>query len=193
MMDIIVENIDKSYGEQKIFKNFSYTFREGMATCIMGASGCGKTTLFRMLLGLEKPDSGQISGVPYEQLGAVFQENRLCENLSAVSNLRLTCRRRLSEEEIRKAFLQVGLEEVWQKPVRELSGGMKRRVAILRVLFAETECILMDEPLKGLDTETKQKTADYIRERTRGKTLLVITHDETEINLLGAEEVLRLP
>lgn len=192
-MDITVKNLDKFYGEQKVFEAFSYTFREGKTTCIMGASGCGKTTLFRMLLGLEKKDSGQITGVPEEHLGVVFQENRLCENLSAVSNLRLVCKRRLTEEEVRRAFLQVGLEDAWQKPVRELSGGMKRRVAILRGLFAETDCILMDEPFKGLDAETKQKTADYIRERTVGKTLLVITHDETEISLLGAEEVLRLP
>lgn len=192
-MDITVKNLDKFYGEQKVFEAFSYTFREGKTTCIMGASGCGKTTLFRMLLGLEKKDSGQITGVPEEHLGVVFQENRLCENLSAVSNLRLVCKRRLTEEEVRRAFLQVGLEDAWQKPVRELSGGMKRRVAILRALFAEADCIFMDEPFKGLDAETKQKTADYIRERTVGKTLLVITHDETEISLLGAEEVLRLP
>jgi len=192
-MDIKLEKIEKSYGEQKVFENFSYTFREGKTTCIMGMSGCGKTTLFRLLLGLEKPEKGQIAGVPYGHLAAVFQENRLCENLSAVSNLRLTCKRKLTEEEIREAFAQVGLEEVWQKPVRDLSGGMKRRVAILRALFAEAECILMDEPLKGLDAETKEKTADYIRAQAKGKTLLVITHDETEIPLLGAEEVLRLP
>lgn len=192
-MDITVKKLEKSYGEQKVFEDFSYTFREGKTTCIMGKSGCGKTTLFRLLLGLEEPEGGQITGVPHGKLAAVFQENRLCENLSAVSNLRLTCKRKLTEEELRQAFAQVGLEGVWQKPVRNLSGGMKRRVAILRALFAEAECILMDEPLKGLDTETKEKTAAYIKAQAKGKTLLVITHEEAEIALLGAEEVLRLP
>lgn len=192
-MDIRVEHIDKYYGEQEVFRNFSYTFREGKTTCVMGMSGCGKTTLFRLLLGLDQPENGKIAGVPFGRLAAVFQENRLCENLSAVSNLRLVCKRKLTEEEIRQAFLKVGLEEVWQKPVRDLSGGMKRRVAILRALFAEAECILMDEPLKGLDAETKKRTADYIRMQAKGKTLLVITHDETETDLLGADEVLRLP
>lgn len=192
-MDIRVEHIDKCYGEQEVFRNFSYVFREGKTTCVMGMSGCGKTTLFRLLLGLDQPENGKITGVPFGRLAAVFQENRLCENLSAVSNLRLVCKRKLTEEEIRQAFLKVGLEEVWQKPVRDLSGGMKRRVAILRALFAEAECILMDEPLKGLDAETKKRTADYIRMQAKGKTLLVITHDETETDLLGADEVLRLP
>lgn len=192
-MDIRVEHIDKYYGEQEVFRNFSYTFREGKTTCVMGMSGCGKTTLFRLLLGLDQPENGKITGVPFGRLAAVFQENRLCENLSAVSNLRLVCKRKLTEEEIRQAFLKVGLEEVWQKPVRDLSGGMKRRVAILRALFAEAECILMDEPLKGLDAETKKRTADYIRMQAKGKTLLVISHDETETDLLGADEVLRLP
>lgn len=189
-MDIVVKNICKSYGEQKVLKDFSYVFREGTTTCIMGASGCGKTTLFQLLLGLEKPDSGEISGVSYGHLGVVFQEDRLCENLSAVSNLRLTSKRKLSDAEMDEAFLQVGLAEVRQKPVRELSGGMKRRVAILRALFAEADCLFMDEPLKGLDEENKKRTASYIREKAKGKTLLVITHDRAEATLLGAETVL---
>ncbi|MDD6306445.1 MAG: ABC transporter ATP-binding protein [Clostridiales bacterium] len=189
-MDIVVKNLCKSYGEQKVLKDFSHVFREGKTTCIMGASGCGKTTLFRLFLGLEKPDGGEINGVPYGHLGVVFQEDRLCENLSAVSNLRLISKRKLNDVEIDEALLQVGLAEAKQKPVRKLSGGMRRRVAILRALFAEADCLFMDEPLKGLDEESKKRTVAYIREKAKGKTLLVITHDKEEAKLLGAEEVL---
>lgn len=189
-MDITVKNITKSFGEQAVLHNLSCSFPQGKTTCIMGKSGCGKTTLMNILLGLTAPDSGSITGMP-ERLAVVFQENRLCENLSAAANLRYV-RKRLSEEEINELFLEVGLTEVWKKPVRELSGGMRRRVAILRALAADSQCVLMDEPLKGLDEETKRLTADCIQRRTKGKTLLVVTHEEKEAEQLGAVQLLRL-
>lgn len=189
-MDILVENITKSFGPQVVLHDFSCRFPQGKTTCIMGKSGCGKTTLISILLHLEKPDSGRISGMP-GRLGVVFQENRLCENLSAAANLRLV-RKHLSDEEIQNLFLEVGLTEVWKKPVRELSGGMRRRVVILRALAAEAECIVMDEPLKGLDEETKYQTADCIRRHTEGKTLIVVTHEEKDAKLLGAVQLLKM-
>ena len=76
--------------------------------------------------------------------------------------------------------------------MRELSGGMKRRVAILRALLAQCACIMMDEPLKGLDEETKIVTADYIRKNAKEKTLIVITHDRQDLELLGADKLLTL-
>lgn len=191
-MDIIVENISKSYDSQVVLENFSCRFPEKRVSCIMGKSGCGKTTLVNILLSIEKPDAGTVSGMPKGRIGAVFQENRLCENLSAAANLRLACKRRLTEEEIQKAFRAVALEEARRKPVRELSGGMRRRVAILRALMAEADCILMDEPLRGLDEETKRRTIRYILECIRDKTLIFVTHDEEEAGLLGAEKILRM-
>ena len=190
-MDILVKNIEKSFGQQAVLKDFSFTFPAGKTTCIMGESGCGKTTLLRILMGLEKPDGGSISGIQKGRVGAVFQEDRLCENLSAAANLRLV-RKHLPQEEIEEAFREVRLEDAWKKPVRELSGGMKRRVAILRALLAEADCIIMDEPLKGLDEETKEQTIRYIRSRTDGKTLIVVTHEEKEAEMLGAHEILRM-
>lgn len=191
-MDIIVKNLNKSFGDQQVIRDFSCRIPEGKTTCIMGDSGCGKTTFLNILLGISQADSGVVEGIPAGSLAAVFQEDRLCENLSAASNLRLVCKRHLSEQEIREAFARVKLEDVWQKPVRELSGGMRRRVAILRALVAEADCIMMDEPLKGLDPETKEKTAGYIKEQAVGKTLIVITHDQSDAPLLGAEDILRL-
>ncbi|MCI6018559.1 MAG: ATP-binding cassette domain-containing protein [Clostridiales bacterium] len=191
-MDIRVEAIDKSFDGRKVLDHFSCRFIEGQTTCIMGESGCGKTTLLRILLGLETADAGTVSEIPKDRISAVFQENRLCENLSAAANIRLVCREHLSEDMINAAFGAVCLNDVSQKPVRLLSGGMKRRVSILRALIAKADYIFMDEPLKGLDTHTKLQTAAYIREKTKGKTLIVVTHDTADIELLKAAHVVRM-
>lgn len=191
-MDIAVKKISKSYGEEQVLKDFSCDFLEGKLTCIMGRSGGGKTTLIKLLMGLEKPTEGSVEGLFGKKISAVFQEDRLCENLSAAANIRLVCRNHVSDEELKRAFQRVCLDEVWHKPVRELSGGMRRRVAILRALFAEYDCLILDEPLKGLDEETKQKTAAYILEKTQGKTVLAVTHEEEETELLKAEKIVRM-
>lgn len=191
-MDILVNQISKAYGEEKIFTDFSCSFPGGKLTCIMGRSGGGKTTLLRILLGLETADKGSIEGLSHKKISAVFQEDRLCENLSAAANIRLVCKNHLSDEVLEEAFQRVCLEEVKGKPVRELSGGMKRRVAILRALFAEYDCLIMDEPLKGLDEETKRKTVSYLLEQTRGKTVLAVIHEEEDMVLLKAETMIQI-
>ena len=190
MMDIIVDNVSKSYGEQVVLKKLTGRFPEEKISCIMGPSGCGKTTLMRILLGLERADEGRVEGVPYGKISAVFQEDRLCENVSAIRNLKLVSEK--DEAELRREMEALRLGEAFGKPVRELSGGMKRRVAILRALLAPCGCIMMDEPLKGLDEETKIVTAGYIRKNAIEKTLIVITHDRQDLELLGADKLLTL-
>jgi len=184
--------IYKAFGGQQVLKDFSYCFPAGKTTCIMGESGCGKTTLVHILLGLCQPDAGEVEGVPKGKLAAVFQEDRLCENISAAANIRLVLDRKLSDRELTEAFRAVKLKDAGRKPVRELSGGMRRRVAVLRAVLAEKECIVMDEPLKGLDEETRRLTAEFIKEKTRGKTLIIVTHDFEEIALFEAERILRM-
>lgn len=191
-MDIKIEHVSKAYQGLSVLEDFSFCFPEGKTSCILGESGCGKTTLLRIILGIEKPDRGQVSGVPYGSLAAVFQEDRLCENLSAEANIHFVCRGKAEETEIRRAMESVRLQDAYSKPVRELSGGMRRRVAILRALLAGAECIVMDEPLKGLDEETKSVVLRVIKEYTEGKTLLVVTHDKEEPRQFGAEAVLEL-
>ena len=190
MMDIIVDNVSKSYGEQVVLKKLTVRFPEEKISCIMGPSGCGKTTLMRILLRLERADEGRVEGVPYGKISAVFQEDRLCENVSAIRNLKLVSEK--DEAELRREMEALRLGEAFGKPVRELSGGMKRRVAILRALLAPCGCIMMDEPLKGLDEETKIVTAGYIRKNAKEKTLIVITHDRQDLELLGADKLLTL-
>lgn len=186
-MDIKVDHISKAYGEQQVLQDLSCVFQEGKTTCIRGRSGCGKTTLIRLLLRLDVPDKGKIEGVGDRKLSAVFQEDRLCENLSAASNIRLVCTETITDRELEEAYKAVALTEVWQKPVRELSGGMRRRVSILRALLAESDCVIMDEPLRGLDEKTRAKTIDYILKKTEGKTLIFVTHEEKEAVWLKAD------
>ena len=162
-------------------------FPEGKTTCIRGRSGCGKTTLIRLLLGLDIPDKGKIEVISDRKISAVFQEDRLCENLSAASNIRLVCTETISDRELEEAYKAVAL----QKPVRELSGGMRRRVSILRALLADSDCVIMDEPLRGLDEKTRTKTIDYILKKTEGKTLIFVTHEEQEAVWLKADKTLK--
>ena len=190
-MDIKVDHVSKAYGEQQILRDLCCVFPEGKTTCIRGRSGCGKTTLIRLLLGLDIPDKGKIEVISDRKISAVFQEDRLCENLSAASNIRLVCTKTISDRELEEAYKAVALTEVWQKPVRELSGGMRRRVSILRALLADSDCVIMDEPLRGLDEKTRIKTIDYILKKTERKTLIFVTHEEQEAVWLKADKTLK--
>lgn len=185
MKDILLKDICKAYGTQPVLLHFSARFPAGQTTCIMGESGCGKTTLLHILMKLVRPDSGTIENM-IQSIAAVFQEDRLCEGFSAAKNIRLTARTPLSDETIRSHMAQVGLgEDAWGKPVRELSGGMKRRVAILRAVLSDRDVLLLDEPFKGLDESTRALTAEYLRKSSAGKTVLMVTHDSDEVALMG--------
>lgn len=189
-MDIRVEKLVKKFGDQMVLNEFTYRFREHGTTCIMGQSGCGKTTLLNILLGLLEPDSGSITGIP-EHVAAVFQEDRLCENLSGEANIRLVLPRAAAGS-VQKAMKAVGLEDAFGRPVRELSGGMRQRVSILRALLSDAELIIMDEPLKGLDEATRERTASYIMECAKGKTLIIVTHDKWDIETFHASAVVEM-
>ena len=167
-----------------MFADFSAAFPQGKTTCVMGPSGCGKTTLLSLLLGLERPDSGEITGLSGLRKSAVFQEHRLCEDVSAAANLRLVAPR-LSRQEAEALLAGLGLGDSLRQPVREFSGGMKRRTAILRALAAPYDVLFADEPFQGLDQDTKGLVLDYWREQTRGKTVILVTHDLAEAEALG--------
>ena len=184
-MDIIITNLCKSYEGHPVLDHYSCTFKENKITCIMGKSGIGKTTLLSVLMGIEKAEEGTIRGMEHKKISAVFQENRLFENLDAVTNIKITTGK--PEEEIELLLREMDLEEVQGKPVEEYSGGMKRRVAIARALLAEYDILIMDEPLQGLDAETKEKVATVIKMQTAGKTVLFVTHDEKEAEFFEAE------
>ena len=185
-MAIEIKDISKSYGSNVVLDRFSCEIEEGAVTCFMGPSGGGKTTLLRIILGLELPDNGQINGMENLRKSVAFQEDRLCENLSAASNIRLVCRKPMKINNVTEAMSAMGLDsDCVRQPTRSMSGGQRRRVAILRALVAEYDILLMDEPFKELDTETKEKVMLYTKEQSKGKTVIFVTHDITECKIMG--------
>ena len=173
-MDIVISGLSKGFGDKGILDGFSLTLKSGGLYGLTAPSGRGKTTLLRILMGLLQPDAGTVTqGVRYS---AVFQTDRLLPGRSALEQL-LFVRGGKRDRAACRAFL-AGLlpEESLEQPVEELSGGMQRRVAVARALWAESDCILMDEPFTGLDEDTLHKTVDFILEHRQGRTLLLSTH-----------------
>lgn len=177
---ICFNQISKRFDQKQVLHNLSLQIHENETVAIMGTSGCGKTTLARILLGLETPDQGTITGMKGKRLSAVFQEDTLCESFDGMTNILIGCKK-VEYMDLSEDLHSVGLtmKDV-KKPVRELSGGMKRRVAILRAIKKSFDVIVLDEPFKGLDEVTKQKTMAYVKENIKGKTAILITHDESE-------------
>lgn len=183
MKDLVLEHVEKRYGDKVVLRDFSARFPGGECTCIMGPSGCGKTTLLRLILGLETLDGGQILGRSFP-MAVVFQENRLFEDFSALSNVTAVCPRERRPEAARH-LMALGLGESLHAPVRTLSGGMKRRVAVARAVLAPGEVLVLDEPFTGLDRDTKAAVLAYLKDHTQGRTLLLVTHDPAERDALA--------
>ncbi len=192
-MPIKLHDLSKGFDGRPVLVRVNHAFADGAVSCVLGPSGCGKTTLLRILMGLLAPDSGEVTGLP-RRCSAVFQEDRLIEHLSAVTNVRVVLRRDVPAARVRDALAEVGLAEALDRPVRELSGGMRRRVAIVRALLADAPLVLMDEPFKGLDAATRDSAIRFARAHLAGRTAIVVTHDPVEPRLLGASAfVLSMP
>lgn len=187
MQEIKLLNIEKSFGDKKVLSGVRLSLSPRARIALMGASGIGKTTLLRILLGLEKADGGSISGVS-ARVSVVFQEDRLCPWLSVRENLRLAAPH-ASDEAIRKTLAALGLAGEEDTKAAALSGGMGRRVAIARACLFDGDLFVLDEPFRGLDEESRARTAAYVSACTEGKTLLLVTHDMREAELLGATVV----
>lgn len=189
MKKIYVKNVSKSFGSKKVLQNLNLTIEPGKISCIMAPSGAGKTTLLRILMGLEEADSGCITGLEGKRFSAVFQEERLCEYMTAVENIRLVTPG-LDAGSVVQEMDRLGLGDCCAQPVSQLSGGMRRRVSILRALLAAYDVLCLDEPFKGLDDARKEQTLAYVKQKAAGRTVLIVTHDEKEALALGAEVIL---
>ena len=185
---IELKNVSFSYGEQEILKDFSLTLTGGECVQLCGISGSGKTTVTRLILGLETAQSGNI--VVPQKISVVFQEDRLLENLDVRKNIRLV----LSKKQYAFAdslLKEFGLFDFRKKKVSQLSGGMKRRVALIRAICYGGDALILDEAFNGLDTENKQIAVKIIkREFTqKNKPVLLITHIKEDADLLDARTV----
>ncbi len=185
---IELKNVNFSYGEQEILKNFNLTVNNGECVQLCGISGSGKTTVARLILGLETAQSGNI--VVPQKISAVFQEDRLLENLDIQKNIRLV----LSKEQYvlaDKLLKEFRLFDIRKKKISQLSGGMKRRVALIRSICYGGDALILDEAFNGLDTENKKLVANIIKREflQKDKPVLLITHIKEDADLFNAKIV----
>ena len=186
-MSIVITDLCKNFDNNEVLKNVNITLKDNSIYCLMGASGIGKTTLLRILIGLEHADSGSISGIDTQSISCMFQEDRLIPDLSAIDNVRIVLRGKTNRKEIRNNLLSILPDKSLEMPVSSLSGGMKRRVALARALSYPGKLIILDEPFTGLDKDTKLNVIDYILKMRNNRTLLIATHGTDDSGLLGAE------
>ena len=182
-MTLHIEGLTKRFGAHTLFEGL--TLRVEAPAVLWAPSGWGKTTLLRILMGLERPDAGRAAGAG--RVAAVFQEDRLCPQLSAVENVLLV----LPDGRARRAsveadFALLGMTgEALTLPAARLSGGQKRRAALLRAVWAKADTRLFDEPFTGLDPEAVLRAAALLNARCAGAPALLATHDRAAIEALG--------
>ena len=182
---LTLDSVSFAYGDTPVLHNVSLTLREKNAVCFTAPSGKGKTTLLRLIAGLETPQSGTVTRRDGLQTAVVFQENRLFPWMTAEENVAAVC----PDKDVTPFLDAVELTEARGKYPRELSGGMQRRVALARALAYGGDLLLLDEPFTGLDPALRERIAAAIRTRFADACIVLITHDTDEAALLDAEIV----
>ena len=188
-MPIGIKNICKSYGDKQVLKDFNLYLYQGEITCLMGKSGVGKSTLVNIIAGLTKADSGEIEGI--NRLSVVFQEDRLFTWGTAMANILFAAGRNKTDR-AKSLLRKSGLQDVADKEVGLLSGGMRRRVSICRGLAKTYDLLVLDEPFKGLDEDAKLAMINILKDECARKAtvyILCITHDIRDVELLDGRLV----
>ena len=186
MARLAVQQLDKYFGERALFTGLSFEIGDSDKIGLVGDNGCGKTTLLRILMGLDTPTAGRVQGVG--RAAAVFQEDRLCPQLTALQNVTLVLpgSEKQYREQIEADFQRLGMDAAaLALPAARLSGGQKRRTALLRALWAPSDTLLLDEPFTGMDPDTLAAAAALLRTRCGTEPVLLATHDREAIRLLG--------
>ena len=181
-MKIQINNLCKSYGNKIIFEDYTRTLHFDGILLIQGKSGLGKTTLMRILAGLEKADKGEIIKNA-EKVSFMFQEDRLIPFVTVLKNLTAVC----DEEKALKYLSLMGLEHEKDNSPLSLSGGMRRRVALARALCFDSELVILDEPFKGLDEKLKKEICEIIKEESKKRAFIIVSHDSEDAEILNAE------
>ncbi len=180
---INIENLTVKY-DKTVLNNVNLYFSDIGVYCILAPSGTGKTTLFNAIVGLVN-FSGTIT--VKGKTSYLFQEDRLLNWLNAKENIMLVEPDNDKVLEYSKLF---GVDEFYSEMPQNLSGGMKRRVALVRTLAYDADIYLLDEPFKGLDDDNAQKVREVIKNISQNKLVLIVTHDEQDILKLNAQKVL---
>lgn len=200
-MNIKLMNIGKSFGKGFAIENLNLEIQSGNFTTLLGTSGCGKTTILRMISGLETPDTGEIwfdnqcvfSGgkkidlsPEKRNLGFVFQDFALWPHMTVFENVAYSLRAKKRTEKLKEkvvdALKSVQLEHLGERYPHQLSGGQQQRVAFARALVGRPECVLFDEPLSALDAILREEMRIEIKRLTKelGITSVFVTHDQVE-------------
>ena len=170
---IELHGVSKAFGGKPVLQRVSWQIAAGECWLVSGASGVGKTTLLRLLMGLETPDSGWIAGTEGLRFAPVFQEDRLVDHWGALENVTLVCADRARARAVLSALLPA---DALAQPVRTLSGGMRRRVALARALTADSDVLVLDEPFAGLDHAAARRAAQVIGQWRAGRTVVAVSH-----------------
>lgn len=190
-MSIVIKNISKSFDAKQIFKNFSLEFPQNGVSMLSGESGVGKTTLLRMISGLDTDFSGEISGGGIKNCSVAFQEYRLFPTLSALDNLVFANHDKKTAENTKEALemlLSLGFKESdAQLYPRELSGGMKQRVSLARAFLRKAPILLLDEPTKELDVENASKVLEIIKNEAEKRLVILVSHNRSDAEKLSAK------
>ena len=182
---IALRNITVKFDKKVVLDNLSFEFKSGVKYALMGESGSGKTTILNAISRLIKFD-GEVDVSQGEKISYVFQEPRLFDWLTVLENVSLVMDLPKDEarEKAKKLLYELGLEDSLDLYPTELSGGMKQRVSIARALAFEPTVLLLDEPFRALDADTKQKVASYVFDYMKNKTVIMVTHDDTDTSFV---------
>ena len=181
-MSITVKNLYKAFDSKTIFENFSFNFEDNKIYLIEGDSGIGKTTLLRILSGLDTSYRGEVLGGGLENCAFMFQEYRLFPTISALENVLLSRQKdKRNIDEAKALLFRLGFtdEEIYLLPDM-LSGGMKGRVSFARALYSQRPILLLDEPTKELDSSNADTMLQIIKEESENKTIILVSHTKID-------------
>ncbi len=185
---MIISNLSKKFGKKTIFDNFSVEIADKGIYALWGKSGCGKTTLLRIISGLDKRYSGKIEYGDIKKISYVFQEPRLLNTSTALENVALPLgNTEQARESAKYRLTQMGLESEINTYPDELSGGMKQRVAIARALAYDGDILLLDEAFNGIDEKMTKSIMDIVIEYSKNKPCIVVSHNKEHLDYLGCK------
>ncbi|MFD6508778.1 ABC transporter ATP-binding protein [Bacillus sp. NPDC060175] len=184
-MDIIINNLDKKYGNMYALKDLNLKIKENSTVGIIGHNGSGKTTLLEILSGLKKPTSGNVNflnGKDFkEDLGVVLQENSFYEDVKVIELIKLFSTFYKSTMDVNEIISVTGIEGYINEYYKNLSGGMKQRVNIALAILNKPRLLLLDEPTTGLDPIAREDLWSIVRKQSNNTTILLSSHYMEEV------------
>lgn len=191
-MSLTITNLTKRFGNKIIFTDFSYAFPDKGLYLIKGDSGVGKTTLLRIISGLDNSYAGSVTGGGIGNVSYAFQEYRLFPTLTALENVIISSKSEspADYEKAKEYLLQLGFtDEDMNLYPSELSGGMKQRVSIARAFFSNGKILLLDEPTKELDPLLSDVVLNMITEEAKRRLVIIVSHIEADEERISATKI----